>query len=132
MDEYIRADLIKILRRVRNHGTCMTYETWGPTWLPRWKRWINRIVAYLGIPFHDYGNYKSVKVRRLSELEDERICDLLFQLSPRPQCQRCGSFNVEADPAGYYCDAEDHLGAPLMCLDHEGKPPGWKFSNSSS
>ncbi len=132
MDQYERASLIQVLQRVLRNGTAMDNHVWGETHLPRWKRWVNRVVRYLGIPFHDYGNYREIRVRYLSELEQERVRSVLFELSPKPQCKRCGSFNLEADPAGYYCDAEDHTGAPLLCLDHEGKPAGWRPPSAGS
>lgn len=36
-----------------------------------------------------------------------------------PKCRVCGSENLQPDPGGYYRDAEDRYGAPLLCTDHE-------------
>lgn len=129
-EPHVRASLIQVLRRVLQNGTAMDSHVWGPTHLSRWKRWINRLVKYLGIPFVDYGNWREIRVRRVSELEAERIRSVLFELCPKPRCKRCGGFNLDADPAGYYCDAEDHTGAALMCLDHEGHE--WKPRSAGS
>lgn len=107
----------------------MVNEVWGPTALTRW---VNRLVRYFRLPYHDYSNYREVRERRLSELESERIRKILFELVPVPRCRRCNSPNLEADPAGYYCDAEDATGAPLMCLDHEGKPAGYTWKSLGS
>src|ERR1700744_1299467 len=128
MDSFERATLLQVLRRVYQNGTAMEIQTWGPTWLPWWKRQVNRILKYLRLPFHDPGNYYECRARRLSELELTRIRSVLFELTPEARCRRCNSPNLDADPAGYYCDAEDACGAPLLCLDHHEKPAEYVWS----
>lgn len=45
----------------------------------------------------------------------------LEQYAPRPKCKHCGGSNLDADPAGYYCDADTWDGAPLLCVDCANK-----------
>jgi hypothetical protein len=40
----------------------------------------------------------------------------LSEYAPKPTCKHCGGHYLEADPAGYYYDAERWDGAPLMCV----------------
>lgn len=109
--------LIRVLQEVATRGWALEFCNAGPSWLPRWKRWVNRILKYLGMPFHDGGNERWTKTRHLTEMEREAVWSFLATIVPEPKCRVCGGINLDADPAGYYCHAEDFRGAPLLCLD---------------
>lgn len=115
LNEREREVLVRTLRRSKR-GLVNVWGSWGPSGLPRWKRWVNQLASYFGIPYTDPGNFTHTEVQYLSEGETEVIDGILFQLSPPPRCRNCGGSNLDADPAGYYRDAEDHRGAPLLCL----------------
>lgn len=107
--------IIRTLRRARR-GMAYCTGSWGPTQLSWWRRQVNKIARYFGIPYRDPGNFKHVEVQFLSETEDAVVVAVLARLCSAPVCSHCGGTDLDVDPAGYYCDAVDHVGAPLLCL----------------
>jgi hypothetical protein len=120
MTDEVRTAVLAVLRDANLHGLVRTSFCGSVhTGLPWWKRQVNRVTAWLGgdkLPFTDPLNYSAVvRVSLETITRPALIDDAMRELAPDPRCRKCGSDDLEADPAGYYCDAVDYRGAPLLC-----------------
>jgi hypothetical protein len=122
MTDEVKTAVLAVLRRsqhgfAQTHGSSCSTETG----LPWWKRAVNRLTKKFGgdtPPFTDPVNYWKVEELPLSCVANESLIhEAMRELAPESKCRRCGGTNLDCDPAGYYQDALDYNGAPLLCLD---------------
>jgi hypothetical protein len=122
MTEQERKAVLKVLQEARANGIAYSQDKcscWSD--LPVWKRIVNWLFTWADrFPFKDTANYHEVELRYIMNIVDHRYIDsAMIMLSDEPVCKRCGGYRLGPDPSGYYIDARDWRGAPLICLDCE-------------
>ncbi len=123
MDDATKSAVLKVLQESHDGFVGHEFKRTIYSGLSWRCRVINWFAARLGgdqPPFIDPINYSKIFVRPLSQYVNlETIDKAMRELAPEPQCKRCGSKRLSADPSGYYCDAINYNGAELLCLDCE-------------
>lgn len=116
MTDQQRDLVLRILRDAYDNGIAQRVNQCGfPNGLPMWKRLINWSFRRADQqPFRDQNNF-DFTCRGWPF--DRTLEAVLRELSPEPKCKKCGSTRFTSDPAGYYKDAVNWRGAPLLCLD---------------
>ncbi len=95
---------------VTHEGCCS--QASGLRW---WQRLINWTCAKIGAPYRDPLNYWITSNNPISDRDKREIAAFLQKYTPDPRCCHCGDTRLAADPGGYYFDAVDWRGAPLLC-----------------
>jgi hypothetical protein len=113
---------MRALQKARQQGFALVEDRMSiSTALFWWQRLLNFSMKCLGAqrePFKDAYNFRDITVQPVEEVACLKGLDgVLDLLTPEPVCSTCGGKHLAADPAGYYWDAEDWRGAPLLCLD---------------
>lgn len=121
MTSEVKEAVLAVLRQSQ-YGICQkTSHRSIYTSLKHWQKAINRLMIWLGgdPPFMDSLNYINITCMPLYCLVDVKLInEAMKELAGDSECQICGSKNLEADPAGYYCHAYAFDGAPLLCREH--------------
>jgi hypothetical protein len=117
--------VLAVLRQSQ-FGFAKTYARWSTgTSLTRFQRLFNWLAKKLGAdqtPFTDQFNFSRCEVLSLKSVANvEAINEAMRELADSPVCKVCGSKNLVPDPAGYYCDAVNYDGGPLMCMIEHGR-----------
>jgi len=104
------------LQSVYQDGVVVHEGCWSSsTGLRRWQRIINWFCKKIGAPYRDPMNYSVATNNPLSNEDRRDIAAFLQKYTDEPRCGICGGVNLAADPSGYYFDAVDWRGAPLLC-----------------
>lgn len=104
------------LQSVYQDGVVVREGRWSSqTGLRWWQRAINWCCQKIGAPYRDPYNYSVTSNNPLSNRDKTEIAAFLQKYVPEPRCHHCGGTRLSADPGGYYFDAEDWRGAPLIC-----------------
>ncbi len=80
-----------------------------------WQRLINWFCRKIGAPYRDPFNYSVTSNNPLGSDDRKDIAAFLQKYTPDPRCRICGGVRLAADHGGYYFDAVDWRGAPLLC-----------------
>jgi hypothetical protein len=115
-------EVLKLLQHIRTSGVpIISGKHSTRSGLSWWKRWVNSWRIWDRRPFEDPLNHRHVTVVEIKTMFNlSKIEQFMRENFEKPKCKYCGSENLDADPAGYYCDATDWNGAPLLCLDCGG------------
>lgn len=122
MRENVREAVHRVLCRVEQDGLVGTELCWSAsTGLKWWQRAINALTKWMGADapaFTDPKNFCRIYAVPLGSVADPSLIEeAMRDLAPEVRCRVCGSTDLTCDPAGYYCDAVDWRGAPLLCLN---------------
>jgi hypothetical protein len=121
VDPHVRAAVLAVLRKAKFGFIDVVHCQHAMTGLSWWQRVANRVARWIGAdtpPFTHPGNCTQYRHVPLADVASPDLINrAMIDLAPDPICRLCGGSNWDPDPAGYFCDAVEYNGAPLLCLD---------------